>query len=154
MVHKRKAFSRFIPILVLILLSLATLSACTGIDKFEKTPAGSKELTYLGKYYTEHTSFSGKSPVVYYNYYLVFKLLNDNGVATPIKVAIEKDMYHETQMLVGELKADFHTDGFNNVYMTIGKQYFSVEDYIPEKANPDGVLKDYDFVDQLYVPKE
>lgn len=137
-----------------LLLALGVLSACELAEKHEKTSMGTKQLTYLGKYQTSNTLLIGKVVTTEYDYYLVFNLLDDAGVATPIRVDITSGMYAEVTSLEGALEAEFYANGLGSVFILMGDQYFNVEDYLPEKAVGGRKLRDYDFVDQLYTPQD
>lgn len=139
---------------VCLFVASMLLASCGLTELYEKHPIGTKIIEYVGKYEVEDSKMIGKTRTSHSSYHIVFKVLSAEEVTTPIEVEVTETMYNGVNSLEGSLEAKFYRDGLDNVSILIGDNYFAVEGYSPKTANSSGIIADYDFVDQLYVPHE
>lgn len=136
------------------LLVLVTLLILTGCSLgMEEEYYANRDVIYLGKYYEKQTTHTGKTIITTHKQFLVFKLLSEDGVATPIKVEVSSGVYNGTGKIEGVYSVPFFRNERGGVFMGLAGETYTVTDYYHDERI-DGDLMDVDFVDPLYQPKK
>lgn len=134
---------------ILAFMTILILTGCSLGMKEEYYD--NRDVIYLGKYYKQQTKPTGKMVVTTHEYFLVFKLLSEDGVATPIKVEVPSGVYNGTGKIDGVYSVPFFRNERDGVLMGLAGETYTVTDYSLDEPIQ-GSLMDVDFVDPLYQP--
>ena len=134
-----------------LFMLLTIMSGCFGL--FERDYIDTREVTYVGKYYSTYVTNTGKGTNTSHDYHFIFKLLDKDGVATPIKVYVTEGEYVGTPRIDGNPELPFYKNSRGDIFTVIGDKEYRVKDY-DAKTPIRGTLEHYDFIDQLYKPMD